>query len=324
VKLSPPSSYPETRAERDSWILARRSPRNSLDPLRPYMFFAEDEHSANGDVVPVATVFLTNRECPWRCLMCDLWKNTLTETVPSGAIPTQIDYALQRLPHARQIKLYNSGSFFDPQAIPLQDHSTIANQVASFERIIVECHPALVGESSIRFKDRLNGRLEIAMGLETVNPQALGRLNKRMTTAQFALAARMLRKNDIDLRVFLLTNPPFIQEEEALVWIERSLNFAFDCGATAVTLIPTRGGNGAMEELATIGQFSPSRLATLESASAYGLAIGRGRIFADLWDIRGASECTSCYQSRISRLQSMNLQQTILQPIICESCAVKH
>ena len=74
--------------------------------------------------------------------MCDLWRNTLTETVPTGAIPAQIDYALQRLPPARQIKLYNSGSFFDPQAIPLQDYPAIASSVKGFERVIVECHPA--------------------------------------------------------------------------------------------------------------------------------------------------------------------------------------
>jgi uncharacterized Fe-S cluster-containing MiaB family protein len=96
------------------------------------MFFVEDEHSAAGEVVPVATIFLTNRECPWRCLMCDLWKNTLTKTVPPGAIPAQIEYALQQLPQARQVKLYNSGSFFDPQAIPHEDHPVIANQITSF------------------------------------------------------------------------------------------------------------------------------------------------------------------------------------------------
>ncbi len=59
--------------------------------------------------------------------MCDLWRNTLTETVPRGAIPQQIDYALAQLPAARQIKLYNSGSFFDKQAIPPEDYEAIAD-----------------------------------------------------------------------------------------------------------------------------------------------------------------------------------------------------
>ena len=89
-----------------------------------------------------------------------------------GAIPAQIDYALERLLPARQIKLYNSGSFFDTRAIPLQDYPAILSRVASFERVIVECHPALVSESCFRFNDQLTGRLEVAMGLETVHPKS--------------------------------------------------------------------------------------------------------------------------------------------------------
>src|SRR5437870_4659618 len=104
----------------------------------------EDERAESGEVVAVATVFLTNRECPWRCLMCDLWRNTVLETVPPGAIPAQIDYALAHLPAARQLKLYNSGSFFDQGAIPSSDYAAIADRARRFDRVIVECHPALV------------------------------------------------------------------------------------------------------------------------------------------------------------------------------------
>jgi radical SAM enzyme (TIGR01210 family) len=314
------SPYPDSRMARDNWILARRPQRNTLDPMRPYAFFAEEECSAEREVVPVATIFLTNRECPWRCLMCDLWRNTLAETVPSGAIPTQIEYALQRLPPARQIKLYNSGSFFDPQAIPLQDYPAIVDQVKGFERVIVECHPALVGENCLSFNSQLSGRLEVAMGLETVHPQILERLNKRMTLDQFAAAAGTLRKNDVDLRAFLLLKPPFMGEKEALEWTARSVDFAFDCGATAITLIPTRGGNGAMEDLASIGEFSAPSLAIFEAALTYALSLGRGRAFADLWDTKQNEECPNCYQARIKRMKAMNLQQKILQPIVCESC----
>jgi archaeosine synthase beta-subunit len=320
VRTTVTASYPVLGPERDEWILARRPRRNTLDPLQPYAFFVEDEYSAAGEIVPVATVFLTNKECPWRCLMCDLWRNTLTETVSAGAIPAQIEYALQRLTSARQIKLYNSGSFFDVQALPLQDHSTIADQVAGFDRVIVESHPALIGENCFRFRDRLTGHLEVAMGLETAHPEVLERLNKRMTTEQFAAAAGVLRNQDIDLRVFILVKPPFMGEDEALDWAKRSLDLAFDCGATAAALIPTRGGNGAMEELAAAGEFSPPRLATLEAAMAYGLSLHRGRVFADLWEPKTADTCPHCYDPRISRLRAMNLQQAVLPSISCSSC----
>ena len=72
------SPYPETNSERDKWILERRPARETLDPHKPYLFFVEQELSASGEILPVATIFLTNRECPWRCVMCDLWRNTLT------------------------------------------------------------------------------------------------------------------------------------------------------------------------------------------------------------------------------------------------------
>jgi hypothetical protein len=312
--------YPELAAERDAWILAQRPARNQLDPLRPSAFLVEEERSATGEVVAVATIFLTNRECPWRCLMCDLWRNTLAGDTLRGAIPAQIEYALSRLPAARQIKLYNSGSFFDRKAVPSEDHPAIAGLVSGFERVIVECHPALVGEDCLRFRDRLGSKLEVAMGLETIHPQVLEKLNKRMTAAQFSAAAYRLRANDIGLRVFILVQPPFMPASEALAWAARSLDFAFDCGATAATLIPTRAGNGAMEVLLAQGDFSPPTLATLEAAVAYGIGLGRGRVFADLWDVQRITHCASCREGRIARLRRMNLEQRILPAIACDAC----
>src|SRR5438552_11235386 len=91
------NDYPGQPRERDRWILARRGARNQLDPFKPHAFLVEEERAESGEIVSVATIFLTNRECPWRCLMCDLWRNTLLESVPPGAIPAQIDHALAEL-----------------------------------------------------------------------------------------------------------------------------------------------------------------------------------------------------------------------------------
>jgi archaeosine synthase beta-subunit len=336
------STYPAQPALRTRWILAQRSARRPLDPRRPAAFFTELERTDRGEVVPVAAVLLTNRECPWRCLMCDLWKNTLTETVPPGAIPEQIDFALAQLrgevpavpPEARgslrQLKLYNAGSFFDPKAIPPGDHPAIAERTAGFERVIVECHPALVGESALRFRDLLAAqaaghlpaggrapRLEVALGLETIHPRLLPRLNKRMTLERFATATAFLVGEGIGVRAFVLVKPPFLDEAEAIEWARRSTAFAFDHGASVIGLIPTRGGNGAMEKLAAEGAFGPPRLAALEKALADGLSLGRGRVFADLWDLEALSACPACFTARRERLRQMNLTQTVLPPVPC-------
>lgn len=312
--------YPQSAAERDRWILNQRPQRNVLDPHRPYAFNVERERDVSGELISIATIFLTNRECPWRCVMCDLWRNTVTASVPIGAIPEQIKFALSRLPAADQIKLYNSGSFFDLHAIPLADYEAIAMLVKPFQRVIVESHPSLIGDSCLHFRDLLDGQLEVAMGLETVHPAALEQLNKRMTAALFAKAAEHLHRNFIDLRIFILVQPPFIGAEDALYWAQRSLDFAFDCGATAVSLIPTRAGNGATDRLIESGDFVPPSLRTLEDALEYGISLKKGRAFADLWDIERIAVCTRCRMQRVARLAAMNDSQLVCEKVRCELC----
>jgi len=319
------TDYPGTPQERDRWILDHRPARNAVDPQRAYATLVEEERSESGEIVEVATIFLTNRECPWRCLMCDLWKNTLPGPTPPGAILAQLDAALSwlaaRRPAPRFIKLYNSGSFFDPRAIPPADHAPIAERLRDFERVIVECHPSLIGDSTLRFRDRLQGRLEVAMGLETAHPDVLAKLNKRMTLDDFAQAAARLRQEAIGLRAFVLVKPPFLDEAEGRWWCERSIDFAMNCHASVIVLIPTRAGNGALEALAGSGHFAPPRLATLEAVLDYGIRLGRSRVFADLWDLNVFSRCGACFDRRQSRLRRLNLAQQMETPIHCDACA---
>ena len=317
--------FPNRSAERDEWVLLRRPQRNRVSVDEPYAFFVEEECGTDGEVQRVATIFLTNRECPFRCTMCDLWRNTLTKSVPTGAIPNQIEFALSRLEPARSVKLYNSGSFFDPRAIPPGDYGSIAGRVRGFERVIVECHPSFVGECCTEFRGLLREQtLEVAMGLETVHPDVLEKLNKRMTLEHFGAAADFLRREGIDLRVFILVQPPFMEAEESLHWAQRSLDFAFDCGASVATLIPTRAGNGTMEALAAAGEFIAPSLRVLEGAVAYGLGMRRGRVFADLWDVKRGKECVRCFDERVRRLGQMNLRQALAASVHCDMCGGSH
>ena len=253
--------------------------------------------------------------------MCDLWKQTLTDTVPPGAIPEQIDYALAKLnSEPEQLKLYNSGSFFDPAAIPLADYPAIARNVSFARHIVVESHPRLVGEKARQLRDHLAGSLEVAMGLETVHPGVLPRLNKKFDLSDFSRSSDFLRQEKIAMRAFVLVKPPFMDEDEGLEWAVKSAEFAFSCGATVVSLIPTRPGNGAMERLMAAGEFSPPRLATLEKALELGVQLRRGRVFADTWNLDPFSNCATCVEKRRHRLHSINLTQHILPAVDCPSC----
>lgn len=333
--------FPDGHAARDRFVTSLRPGRPVHDPWQSHAVVLEHEPTETGAIAHVATVFLTGRECPWRCVMCDLWQHTTTTDTPPGAIAAQTAAARQWLagahPDVTRIKLYNAGSFFDPRAVPEQDYEAIAAAVAAYDRVIVESHPALIGARTKTFLSTLlrhrrattidGPMLEVAMGLETVHPIALDRINKRMSVDDFIRAASTLAGMGVALRVFLLVAPPFIAPAEQDEWLMRSIDTALACGAAAVSLIPTRHGNGAMDQLASDGEFDPPHLRDLERALALALSRPRpagARVFADIWDLDRFASCPHCLSDRRNRLRTMNLDQR-LQPVVsCARCQKDH
>ena len=268
-----------------------RPPKEVLDPYKPYYMLSETERTRSGDEVSISTIFLTNKECPFRCVFCDLWRHTLDEPTPSGAIPAQIRYALGRLPPADWIKLYNNGNFFDERAIPQGDYAEIASLCEPFERVIVENHPKLSGESIRTFRDCTHAQLEIAMGVETIHPAVLERINKGCTRADMERAAEYIRSLGVDLRAFILLNPPFLTDSsEIRDWCLKSIRFAFDHGFQTVTVIPVRSGNGMMDTLLQQGLATQPDISMLLEVASEAKSWKAGRVMADLWDIEAFLE----------------------------------
>jgi hypothetical protein len=301
----------------DRWIASCRGRKNSVDLQKPYALLVEKERTSSGAVEDVATIFLTNRECPFHCLMCDLWKNTTDKSVPEGIIPNQIEWALNNLPDVKHLKLYNSGSFFDKKAIPEKDYQKIASLIGNFETVIIESHPGFINEGCLRFRDMIKSDLQIAIGLESVNTEILMKLNKRMTLENFTDSVSYLMEHDIFTRAFILLRPPFLSESEGVFWAKRSLDFAFNAGVECSVIIPVRAGNGAMDQLLEKGIFSLPDIRSLEKVVEYGIEQQAGRVFADVWDLKLFSKCDKCLADRIKRLTEMNLGQNYIRPVKC-------
>ena len=213
--------------------------------------------------------------------------------------------------------------------MPPSDYREIASEVAGFSRVIVESHPALIGPRVDEWLGALRAEavdrapaLEVAMGLETAHPEALERLNKRMTLDQFRRAAGQLQCRDVALRVFVLVAPPFVPASEQAQWLGRSVDFAFECGASAVSLIPMRDGNGAVEALADEGLYDAPTLDGFEAAMDQAMERARGRVFADLWDLERLASCDACFGARKARLARMNLTQRPVARVPCPVCSV--
>jgi hypothetical protein len=151
---------------------------------------------------------------------------------------------------------------------------------------------------------------------------ALERLHKRMTVAGFAAAAGYLGRRGVALRVFLLISPPFVPPREQDEWLMRSIDCALSLGASAVSLIPTRSGNGALDALAAGGEFHAPALEDIERSAelVFARRIPHARIFVDLWDLERFAQCGHCAASRRARLHAMNLDQQPHPRLACGQC----
>ena len=251
--------------------------KNKVDESVAYGAFCEPELTRGGIVEDHNIILTTNKECSFRCEMCDLWKNTLDYRVEAGVITKQVRDALDSLPKAKHLKVYNAGSFFDRQSIPKQDTFDIADTIQDYETLIVEAHPKLIGTPCFEFADYLQPQLEVAMGLETVDPDVLPRLNKQMTLDDFEKATNRLLKHNIFVRAFILLRTPWQTEEEGVYWAKASIDFAQSIGVECCTVIPTRPNDGLTD-------YSPPQPESLDEVVAYGQSKRNGRVFGDTWD----------------------------------------
>lgn len=306
----------------DQRIRNLRPPKQRVDAYTAQGSLVDDERRPDGKIERALTAFLTGAECPFTCSFCDLWQHTIDGPTPSGALPQQLLGVIGSLrgPVPDRIKLYNASNFFDERAVPWEDIPTIARLVNAFRNVTVESHASTIGKRTLDFARQISGRLEVAIGLETIHPAALAQLNKRLDLARFDSAAQFLHDHDIDLRVFVLLGAPCIPADESIAWTVRTVQYAVERGASIVSIIPVRGGNGEIERLLDNGEFTPPRLSELEQTLDQCLRLTGSVITVDLWDIERLAHCDHCSTHRIERLQRMNFAGRAEPRIDCHFC----
>jgi uncharacterized Fe-S cluster-containing MiaB family protein len=205
--------------------------------------------------------------------------------------------------------------------VPPEDVPHIAALAASFAGVTVESHASTIGPQTSALARQISGRLEVAIGLETIHPIASTHLNKRLDLAGFERAAGYLADNGMDLRTFVLVGAPYVPAAESVEWATRTVEYAARCGASVVSIIPVRGGNGEMERLERLGHFTPPTLSQLEEALDRCLGFGDTVVTADLWDVERLPACEQCRLARIERLRRLNIVGHPEPRVACAECA---
>jgi len=323
----------------DRRIRSLRPPKARVDPYAPHGSVLEDERRPGGRVERALTVFLTGAECPFTCSFCDLWLWTLDGPTPPGALTRQLESVLQARELQRdgpardvqacdgqtpdRLKVYNASNFFDQRAVPSEDVLGIAKLAAPFAAITVESHANTIGAKTLEFARQIPGRLEVAVGLETIHPAAAAQLNKRLDLARFDSAAQLLSDNGIDLRVFVLLGVPYVPTDETVAWTVRAVEYAVERGASVVSIIPVRGGNGELERLQGLGHFTAPTFLQLEESLDLSLRFTKAVVTADLWDVDRLPTCEHCRAERAERLRRVNVSGRAESRVSCGFCGAE-
>ncbi|HVP95431.1 MAG TPA: archaeosine biosynthesis radical SAM protein RaSEA [Methanoregulaceae archaeon] len=181
------------------------------------------------------TIILRTAGCSWnRCLMCSYRHERFSPGSPellADSIIRQLRYVAANfsLPEIEMVKLYSSGSFFDPDEVPPE----VLHEAASLFRgklVVAETRPEYINAERLgEFISMIDtGRFHIplytAIGVETSDDTIREKsISKGFSFGEFQDAASVARKAGAGVKAYLLMKPLFLTEKESIQDMKHSI-----------------------------------------------------------------------------------------------------
>jgi hypothetical protein len=188
-----------------------------LDLKRPVTVWRSQD-LVEGREASSLTMILRTVGCRWnRCTMCGY----AGEGAPASAedLVAQFENAMQRnSPAVTVVKIYTSGSFLDPQEMPLEARDEILQRLEALgiSKLVIETRPQYVTRKSVE-KCLSHLPTEFAMGLETSNDLIREHvIRKGFTFQEFVDASEEVHRQGGRVKAYLLLKPPLLTEGQAL------------------------------------------------------------------------------------------------------------
>ncbi len=192
---------------------------HSGDPATPIAVWKGRDLLRPGEPVDSLTVILRTVGCSWgKCLMCGFFNMTSPGLVASDALVEQYEKAMAGCPDGAVIKLYTSGSFYDPKEVPPDAQREILRRLAADPRprkVIIETMPEYITPEAFRLP--VPRGLEFAVGLESSRDYV--RKNcvvKGFTWEEFKAACSVARDHGATMKAYTILKPPFLTEGDAI------------------------------------------------------------------------------------------------------------
>jgi radical SAM enzyme (TIGR01210 family) len=269
------------------------------------------------------------------CTMCSYLLDGSKSSLSTEQLLQQFSVAYGKLDDAKPpftVKLYTSGSFLDPEEVPIDARDEILRKIASDERVrevVIESRAQYIDEDVVSSVKSLlaDCRIEIGLGVES-SADVIRSLciNKGSSTKQIRNAIDVCKTKDIGIRAYVLLKPPFLTEQEALKDAKQTVLDVAEWGVSTVSINPVNVQRYTLvERLWERGQYRPPWLWSLiqllvESRLKLDRAIN---IVCDPvagGKRRGVHNCGQCDDKIVNRIREFSLTQneTVFEEIQCE------
>jgi radical SAM enzyme (TIGR01210 family) len=288
----------------------------------------EGQDRYGGEILPSLTVILKTSGCRHdRCRMCSYRH----ERFPGGEdlVIGQLRWVAKHhdLSKAELVKVYTSGSFFDPAEVSPAAARFAAGLFAG-KLVVAETRPEYVEVD--RLEEFISGidtgvhetPLTVAIGLETVTDSIREKsIDKGFSWDDFLRAAGRSRKAGAGIKAYLLQKPLFLTEAEANEDMEKSI-LALEGVADTVSMNPcTVQKNTEVEYYWQRGAYRPPYLWSVLSvllSSPYAVTcdpVGGGRA-------RGPHNCGKCDRGIVEAVRNYNLNadRGLLSAVFSKEC----
>jgi radical SAM enzyme (TIGR01210 family) len=291
----------------------------------------EGQDRYGNEILPSLTIILKTSGCRHdRCRMCSYRH----ERYPGGEdlVIDQLRWVAEHhdLAKAAMVKVYTSGSFFDPGEVPA-GAAHYAAELFAGKLVIAETRPEYVETGRLEeFISRIDTGvhttpLTVAIGLETITDTIREKsIDKGFSFDDFLQATAKARKAGAGVKAYLLQKPLFLTESEANDDMERSIR-ALEGIADAVSMNPcTVQKNTELEYYWQRGAYRPPYLWSVLSvllSSPYPLTcdpVGGGRA-------RGPHNCGECDREIVEAIRSYSLtaDRSLLSAVLEKECACR-
>ncbi len=205
----------------------------------------------DGQPIERLIIILRGCGCEWAnqkgggCIMCGhLSGSSKGKYISSENLKKQFDDAMKQYDFRRysMLCLYNGGSFLNEHEIPPALRRYMLERINAnphIKRLIIESRANFISKENLEEIEALlpDTSVEIGVGIETADDTIRELLlNKGVTREQLIQSAEQFRESKIRLLAYLLVNPPFLTESEAIEDTIRGMEFAHKIGADVVSL----------------------------------------------------------------------------------------